>query len=72
MVGPYIKSRVTVGTKMSENADLITLETYVQQYMGQNMNTNVHFYYLGGPGIILDLSCFPGILCPIATNKEAS
>ena len=31
IVGPYIKSRGTVGTKMSENADLITLETYVQQ-----------------------------------------
>ena len=31
MVGPYIKSRGTVGTKMSANADLIILETYVQQ-----------------------------------------
>ena len=28
MLGPYIKSR---GTKMSANADLITVETYVQQ-----------------------------------------
>ena len=31
MLGPYIKSRVTKATKMSENADLITVETYVQQ-----------------------------------------
>ena len=28
ILGPYIKSR---GTKMSANADLITVETYVQQ-----------------------------------------
>ena len=31
MLGPYIKSRGTGGTKMSANADLITVETYVQQ-----------------------------------------
>ena len=31
MLGPNIKSRGTRGTKMSANADLITLETYVQQ-----------------------------------------
>ena len=31
MLGPYIKSRGTTGTKMSANADLITVETYVQQ-----------------------------------------
>ena len=31
MLGPYIKSRGTRGTKMSSNADLITVETYVQQ-----------------------------------------
>ena len=58
MVGPYIKSRGTVGTKMSANVDLITLETYVQQgktlttsfsYMGQNMNTNVFFLLFRGP-----------------------
>ena len=30
MLGPYIKSRGTRGTEMSANADLITLETYVQ------------------------------------------
>ena len=28
MLGPYIKSRGTRGTKMSANADLITVETY--------------------------------------------
>ena len=31
MLGPYIKSRGTRGSKMSANADLITVETYVQQ-----------------------------------------
>ena len=31
MLVPYIKSRGTGGTKMSANADLITMETYVQQ-----------------------------------------
>ena len=31
MLGPYIKSRGTRGTKMSANADLTTVETYVQQ-----------------------------------------
>ena len=31
MLGPYIQSRGTRGTKMSANADLITVETYVQQ-----------------------------------------
>ena len=30
MLGPYIKSRGTRGTKMSANADLITVETYLQ------------------------------------------
>ena len=28
MLGPYIKSRGTRGTKMSANVDLITVETY--------------------------------------------
>ena len=31
MLGPYIKSKGTRGTEMSANADLITMETYVQQ-----------------------------------------
>ena len=30
MLGPYIKSRGIRGTEMSENAALITMETYVQ------------------------------------------
>ena len=30
MLGPYIKSTVIRGTKMSANAALITMETYVQ------------------------------------------
>ena len=32
MLGPYIKSRGTRGTKISANAALITMETYVQQW----------------------------------------
>ena len=31
MLGPYIKSRGARGTEMSENAALITMETYVQR-----------------------------------------
>ena len=31
MLDPYIKFRGTGGTKMSANADLITVEIYVQQ-----------------------------------------
>ena len=31
MFGPYLKCRGTGGTKMSANADLITVETYIQQ-----------------------------------------
>ena len=40
MVGPYIKSRGTVGTKMSANADRITLETYVQQGIRKQSDKN--------------------------------
>ena len=58
MLGPYIKSRGIRGTKMSENAALITMETYVIR--GNNlknsfsyMSQNVFFFYilgyLGGP-----------------------
>ena len=81
MLGPYIKSRGTRGTKMSANADLITVETYVQQgetiwkpffsFMGQNVKK---MYILGGilgalrgsSMIRLNLSCFPAILSPIS------
>ena len=83
MVGSYIQFRGILGIKLLVNADLITLETYVQgkklttsfSYIGQNMNKNVNFLLFRGPWgpsmIVLDLSCFPGILWPIATNKEA-
>ena len=37
MLGPYIKSRGTGGTKMSANGDLITVETYVQ---GKQLKTS--------------------------------
>ena len=53
MLGPYIKSRGTRGTKMSANADLITVETYVQQeetiwkpfflIYGQKCKKNIYF-----------------------------
>ena len=42
MLGPYIKSRGTRGTKMSANADLITVETYLQQ-RGNNLKTIFSF-----------------------------
>ena len=42
MVGPYIKSRGTVGTKMSKNADLITLEIYVPQ--GKKLQPVFHIW----------------------------
>ena len=59
MLGPYIKSRGTRATKMSSNAALIIMETYVQQ--GETiwkpvfhiyMNVKKYIYilgYLGGP-----------------------
>ena len=59
MLGPYIKSNGTGGTKMSANADVITVETYVQQ--GKTIETQFFIYgpkctkwyifgYLRGPG----------------------
>ena len=85
MLGPYIKSRGTRGTKMSANADLITVETYVQQgetiwkrffqFMGQNVKKNYRWEDAWGSSMIrLNLSCFPAILSPISMymwNKEA-
>ena len=55
MLGPYIKCRGSRGTEMSANADLITVETYVQQ--GEKFEKQFFIYepkcifwgYLGGP-----------------------
>ena len=41
MLGPYIKSRGTGGTKMSANADLILVETYVQ---GKRIENQIFIY----------------------------
>ena len=37
MLGPYIKSRGTRGTNMSENADLTTVETYYMYNKGETI-----------------------------------
>ena len=87
MFGPYIKSRGTRGTKMSENADLIRVETYVQGetiwkpvfHLWAKMQKNVYFGDIlgalrGSSMIRLGQSCFPAILSPISMymwNKEA-
>ena len=42
MLGPYIKSRGTWGTKMAANADLITVEIYVQQ--GNSIENQLFIY----------------------------
>ena len=59
MLGPYIKSRGNRGTEISANADLTTVETYVQQ--GETIENQFFIYepkwkkymyilgYLGGP-----------------------
>ena len=60
MLGPYIKSRGTGGTKMSANGDLTTVETYVQ---GKTIENHFLIYglkckkiyifgYLRGPGVL--------------------
>ena len=59
MLGPYIKSRGTRATKMSSNAALITMETYIQQgetiwkpvvHIWAKMKKNIYILgYLGGP-----------------------
>ena len=85
MLGAYIKSRGTRGTKMSANADLITVETYVQQketiwkpvfhLWAKMLKKNYILGALRGSSMIrLGLSCFPAILSPISMymwNKEA-
>ena len=60
MLGPYIKSRGTRGTKMSANADLITVETYVQQ--GETIWKP--FFHLNGPKCKKNVY-FGGILGPL-------
>ena len=58
MLGHYIKSRGTRATKMSSNAALITMETYVQQgetiwkpvfHIWSKMLKKIILGYLGGP-----------------------
>ena len=79
MLGPYIQSRGTRGTEMSANADLITMETYVQQgetiskpvfhIWAKMLKTIIFWGYLG-----LGISCFPAIISAISmymSNKEA-
>ena len=51
MLGPYIKSRGTRGTKMSANADLITVEIYVQQ--GKTIEKQFFIYMIYGPKCFL-------------------
>ena len=59
MLGPYIKSRGTRGTKMSANTDLITVETLcttrgnnlktIFSFMGQNVKEMFIFGVFWGP-----------------------
>ena len=82
--GSYIKSRGTRGTKMSENADLITVETYVQQdkiinnpffIYGPECEQKFTFWAIWGPWsgpsmIKLCLSCFPAIPSPTSMKQS--
>ena len=59
MLGPYIQSRGTRGTEISGNADLITMDPYVQQ--GKQFENQFFIYeskcYLGGPeGVFNDMT----------------
>ena len=54
-MGPYIKSIGTGGTKMSANADLITVETYVQQ--GKTIENQFFIY---GPKCVFCFSYLRG------------
>ena len=56
MLGPYIKSRGTRGTKMSANTDLITVETYVQQ------GETIFWGYFGGSEGVLNYQTKPILL----------
>ena len=47
MFGPYIKSRVTRGTKMSANADPITVETYVDPMYNKGKQFENQFFIYG-------------------------
>ena len=49
MLGPYIKSRGSRCTKMSANADLITVETYLQQGETIWKQFCIFWGYFGGP-----------------------
>ena len=51
MLGPYMKSRGTRGTKISANADLITVDTYHDMYNKGKQFENQFFIY--GPKCIL-------------------
>ena len=81
MLGPYIKSRGTRCTEMSVDADLITVETYLQQgkQFVPKCKNKLYFDLFGGALsgsslIRLGLSCFPAIISLISmfmSNKEA-
>ena len=45
MLNPYIKSRGTMGTKMSANADLITVKTYMYVLQGKTFENQFFIYY---------------------------
>ena len=72
MLGPYIKSRGTKGTKMSANADLITVETYVQQgetiwklvfhLWAKILKKKIFWGYFGGPERVFNDQIVPILL----------
>ena len=72
MLGPYVKARGTGGTKISANADLITVETYVQFFKyGSKFKKYIYFRLFEGPSMItLGLSHFSVILSPILWTCE--
>ena len=83
MLGPYIQSRGIRGTEMSENAALITMETYVQQgetiwkpyfhTWAKMLKKSIFLGYLGGPeGVYLafQLSSHP-YQCTCQIRKQS-